>query len=54
MLEQRDVIVVASFSAIYGLGNPHLYLKMMLHLTSGVVYGSARNSAPTGGAAIRS
>ena len=33
MLERRDVVVVASVSAIYGLGDPDLYLKMMLHLT---------------------
>lgn len=33
LLERRDVIVVASVSAIYGLGAPDSYLKMMLHLT---------------------
>ena len=27
------MVVVASVSAIYGLGDPDLYLKMMLHLT---------------------
>ncbi|MCD5881375.1 DEAD/DEAH box helicase family protein, partial [Klebsiella pneumoniae] len=32
LLERRDVVVVASVSAIYGLGDPDLYLKMMLHL----------------------
>ena len=37
MLERRDVVVVASVSAIYGLGDPDLYLKMMLHLTRGMV-----------------
>lgn len=37
MLERRDVIVVASVSAIYGLGDPDLYLKMMLHLTNGMI-----------------
>lgn len=37
MLERRDVIVVASVSAIYGLGDPDLYLKMMLHLTRGMI-----------------
>lgn len=37
LLERRDVIVVASVSAIYGLGDPDLYLKMMLHLTKGMV-----------------
>ena len=37
LLERRDVIVVASVSAIYGLGDPDLYLKMMLHLTQGMI-----------------
>ncbi|MBJ3816590.1 excinuclease ABC subunit B [Shimwellia pseudoproteus] len=37
LLERRDVVVVASVSAIYGLGDPDLYLKMMLHLTSGMI-----------------
>jgi excinuclease ABC subunit B len=37
LLERRDVIVVASVSAIYGLGDPDLYLKMMLHLTTGML-----------------
>jgi len=37
LLERRDVIVVASVSAIYGLGDPELYLKMMLHLTKGMI-----------------
>jgi len=32
MIERRDVIIVATVSAIYGLGNPESYLKMMLHL----------------------
>lgn len=36
-LERHDVIVVASVSAIYGLGDPDQYLKMMLHLTSGML-----------------
>ena len=36
LLERRDV-VVASVSAIYGLGDPDLYLKMMLHLTVGML-----------------
>jgi excinuclease ABC subunit B len=36
LLERRDV-VVASVSAIYGLGDPDLYLKMMLHLTQGMI-----------------
>lgn len=35
LLERRDVIVVASVSAIYGLGDPQLYLRMVLHLRRG-------------------
>ena len=35
LLERRDVIIVASVSAIYGLGDPDSYLKMMLHLSQG-------------------
>jgi excinuclease ABC subunit B len=35
LLERRDVIIVASVSAIYGLGDPESYLKMMLHLRQG-------------------
>lgn len=37
LLERKDVIVVASVSAIYGLGDPDAYLKMMLHLTRGMI-----------------
>ncbi len=37
LLERRDVIIVASVSAIYGLGDPDSYLKMMLHLRRGDV-----------------
>ena len=36
-LERRDTIVVASVSAIYGLGDPDSYLKMMLHLQQGAI-----------------
>ena len=32
LLEREDTIVVASVSAIYGLGDPVAYLKMVLHL----------------------
>lgn len=35
LIERRDVIVVASVSAIYGLGDPELYLQMMLPLRRG-------------------
>ena len=35
LLERRDVIIVASVSAIYGLGDPDAYLKMLLHISRG-------------------
>jgi excinuclease ABC subunit B len=35
LLERRDVIVVATVSAIYGLGDPDSYLKMILHVSRG-------------------
>ena len=35
ILERRDTIVVATVSAIYGLGDPSSYLKMVLHLDRG-------------------
>jgi excinuclease ABC subunit B len=35
LLERRDVVIVASVSAIYGLGDPDSYLKMMLHISQG-------------------
>lgn len=35
LLERKDAIIVASVSAIYGLGDPESYLKMMLHVRRG-------------------
>ncbi|RTZ14095.1 excinuclease ABC subunit UvrB [Vibrio aquaticus] len=35
LLERKDAIIVASVSAIYGLGDPDSYLKMMLHIRRG-------------------
>ncbi len=35
LMERRDVVIVASVSAIYGLGDPDSYLKMMLHVRRG-------------------
>ena len=35
LIERRDAIIVASVSAIYGLGDPKSYLKMVLHLDRG-------------------
>ena len=35
ILERRDTIIIATVSAIYGLGDPSSYLKMVLHLDRG-------------------
>jgi excinuclease ABC subunit B len=35
LLERRDSIIVATVSAIYGLGDPQAYLSMVLHLVRG-------------------
>jgi len=35
LLERPDVIIVASVSSIYGLGDPQAYLSMVLHLVRG-------------------
>ncbi|WP_045623473.1 excinuclease ABC subunit UvrB [Vibrio vulnificus] len=37
LLERKDAIIVASVSAIYGLGDPEAYLQMMLHIRRGDV-----------------
>ncbi len=35
LLERRDVVIVATVSCIYGLGDPQSYLSMVLHLVRG-------------------
>lgn len=35
LMQRRDTIIVASVSAIYGLGDPGSYLEMVLHLDRG-------------------
>lgn len=35
LMEREDVVVVATVSAIYGLGDPKSYLKMVVHLDRG-------------------
>jgi len=35
LLERPDVIIVATVSAIYGLGDPQAYLSMVLHMSRG-------------------
>ncbi|BBB24084.1 excinuclease ABC subunit B [Isorropodon fossajaponicum endosymbiont JTNG4] len=37
LLERDDVIIIASVSAIYGLGNPESYMAMLLHLSVGEI-----------------
>ena len=41
LLERPDALVVATVSAIYGLGDPDAYLKMVLHLNRGEKYTQA-------------
>lgn len=35
LLERRDSIIIASVSAIYGLGDPEAYMQMLLHVVEG-------------------
>ena len=35
LLERKDSIIVASVSAIYGLGDPNAYMNMLLHIVTG-------------------
>lgn len=35
ILERADTVIVSSVSCIYGLGDPKLYLKMVIHLVEG-------------------
>jgi excinuclease ABC subunit B len=35
LLERKDVVIVATVSAIYGLGDPNQYFNMVLHLVRG-------------------
>ncbi|WP_420714346.1 excinuclease ABC subunit UvrB [Acinetobacter sp. MD2] len=35
LLERKDAIIVASVSAIYGLGDPNAYMQMLLHVVQG-------------------
>jgi len=37
LLEREDCIVVATVSAIYGLGDPESYFKMVMHLSRGEI-----------------
>ncbi|ACE84767.1 excinuclease ABC subunit UvrB [Cellvibrio japonicus] len=35
LMERKDAIIVATVSAIYGLGDPDSYMKMLLHIVRG-------------------
>lgn len=35
LLERKDAVIVATVSAIYGLGDPRMYLSMVMHLNRG-------------------
>lgn len=37
ILERPDTIIVATVSAIYGLGDPNSYMKMLLHVSRGEI-----------------
>ncbi|WP_028768813.1 excinuclease ABC subunit UvrB [Shewanella fidelis] len=37
LLERKDVVLIASVSAIYGLGDPKAYMQMLLHLREGAI-----------------
>ncbi|HVT63170.1 MAG TPA: DEAD/DEAH box helicase family protein, partial [Legionellaceae bacterium] len=38
LIERKDAIIVSTVSAIYGLGDPDSYLKMLLHVSRGDHY----------------
>ena len=53
LLTRRDVIIVASVSAIYGLGSPEMYAKQLLMLERRGGARPARDPAPARRAAVR-
>src|SRR5512136_15181 len=38
LISRRDVVIVASVSCIYGIGNPEAYGRVVINLTSGNIY----------------
>jgi len=38
LISRKDVIIVASVSAIYGLGNPEAYSSVVMHIKRGEIY----------------
>jgi excinuclease ABC subunit B len=53
LLTRRDVIVVATVSAIYGLGTPAEYVGRMIKLQVGQEIERDALAAPAGGRAVR-
>ena len=45
LLERRDVVIVATVSAIYGIGDPVDYHGMILHLREGEKIVAARRAS---------
>jgi excinuclease ABC subunit B len=52
LLERPDSIIVATVSAIYGLGDPQAYLAMVLHLVRGERMDQRKPAAPPGRHAV--
>ncbi len=46
LLERPDSIIVATVSAIYGLGDPEAYLSMVLHMSRGDKLDQRQAAAP--------
>ena len=42
LIERRDTIIIATVSAIYGLGDPQSYFKMVIHLDKGDMIGQRK------------
>ena len=49
LMSRKDVIIVASVSCIYGLGNPEEFGKGLVHLVKGEIYRRNALVTPTGG-----
>ena len=52
LLERPDSIIVATVSAIYGLGDPQAYFSMVLHMSRGDIARAAQAAAAPGGHAV--
>ena len=52
LMEREDVVIVASVSSIYGLGNPRDYRELMLHVTVGEEKGRQGDPPGPGGHSV--